>query len=93
MLKSTQTLQKLSRCASAYIPVQGDLKMTRNREARLQRLQDSLKQLMEEKDAKLGNDSINSRAVIERTNLLKARIEVLEQQLAAQTVRPNSCVF
>ena len=68
--------------------MQGDLKVTRNRELRLQRLQDSFKQLVEEKDAKLGNDSINSRAVIERTNLLRGRIEELEEQLQhAQKVR------
>lgn len=65
---------------------QGDLKLTRNRELRLQRLQESLKQLMEEKDAKLSNDSINSRAVIERTNNLKARIQDLEKQLHAHKV-------
>lgn len=41
---------------------------------------------MAEKDTKLNNDSINSRAVVERTNALKCRIEELEGQLAAHQV-------
>lgn len=66
--------------------LQGDLKLSRNREDRLQRLQESLKQLLAEKEAKLNNTSINSRAVVERTNALKTRIEELEQQLAERQV-------
>lgn len=64
--------------------LQGDLKHTRNRELRLERLQDSLKMLMEEKESKLNNTSINSRAVVERAGALRRRIEELESQLADQ---------
>ena len=66
--------------------LQGDLKHTRNRELRLERLQGSLKMLMNEKEAKLNNTSLNSRAVVEKTGALQARIEELEAELAKQKV-------
>ena len=69
------------------MPLQGKLKLTRNRESRLQRLQDSLQQLVEEKDSKLNNGAINSRASVERTAALRNRIEELEDQLADRQVQ------
>ena len=65
---------------------QGTLKQSRSKEASLQRKQESLKQLVDEKDAKLGNDAINSRANVERTAALRSKIEELEQQLATKQV-------
>lgn len=47
----------------------------------MERLHTSLKALMQEKESKLNNSSINSRAVVERTGALKQRIEELESQL------------
>ena len=70
--------------------LQGDLKHTKNRELRLERLQGSLKMLMNEKEAKLNNTSLNSRAVVEKTGALQARIEELEAQLAEQKVCINA---
>ena len=67
--------------------LQGNLKLTRNRESRLQRLQDSLQQLVEEKDSKLNNGAINSRASVERSAALQNRIEELENQLADRQVQ------
>ena len=64
--------------------MQGDLKHTRNRELRLERLQGSLKMLMDEKEAKLNNSSINSRAVVEKTGALQSRIDELEAMLSQQ---------
>ena len=49
-------------------------------------LQASLKQLMEEKDSRLSNETINSRAVLERTAGLNRRIEELEGELAHSKV-------
>lgn len=40
--------------------------------------------LMDEKEAKLNNTALNSRAVVEKTGALQARIEDLEAQLAEQ---------
>ena len=72
---------------SGSLRLQGNLKLTRNRESRLQRLQDSLQQLVEEKDSKLNNGAINSRASVERTAALRNRIEELEDQLADRQVQ------
>lgn len=53
----------------------------------MQRLQNTLKQLMEEKEGRLSNTAINSRAVIEKTASLNRRIEELEANLEVQKVK------
>ena len=70
--------------------VQGDIRQTRSRELRLERLQGSLKLLMDEKEAKLNNTSINSRAVVEVTGSMKQRIEELEAELAEHQANSDS---
>ena len=49
-------------------------------------LQANLKQLMEEKDNRLSNETLNSRAVLEKTAALNRRIEELESELADSKV-------
>lgn len=70
--------------------MQGDIRQTRSRELRLERLQGSLKLLMDEKEAKLNNTSINSRAVVEVTGSMKQRIEELEAELAEHQANSDS---
>jgi len=73
-----------------WLSLQADVKQTKNRELRLQKLQGSLKQLMDKKEVMQGESVLGSRASLEKTGALTRRIEELEAQLAHQTVPPNS---
>ena len=70
--------------------MQEDVKNSRNREARLERLQGSLKQLMDKKEALQAESGLKSRASQDQSRMLKGRIQELEEQLNHQVAYASS---
>ena len=64
--------------------MQEDVQNSRKREQRLERLQGSLKQLMDKKEALQAESGLKTRASQDQSRMLKGRIQELEDQLSHQ---------